>query len=179
MAQRTTFGGVLLERQRSTPCVYAHACDKNWCQPAAGWRRAGSAGQSHARQGTRLPLLTNCVYAYRNTEPGLPTRVPRWKSLHYDKLATAPVECHCTCSRAPTAQPGASVRDHPCRMCLAVGGDAPSAQHTIVLRAPLLERVPTCLHDPGRTRTCNLWFRRATPYPLGHRALRLVAERKT
>ena len=25
--------------------------------------------------------------------------------------------------------------------------------------------------DPGRTRTCNLWFRRPTPYPLGHRAL--------
>ena len=24
--------------------------------------------------------------------------------------------------------------------------------------------------DPGRTRTCNLCFRRATPYPLGHRA---------
>ena len=25
-------------------------------------------------------------------------------------------------------------------------------------------------HDPGRTRACNLWFRRPTPYPLGHRA---------
>ena len=24
--------------------------------------------------------------------------------------------------------------------------------------------------DPGRTRTCNLWFRGPTPYPLGHRA---------
>ena len=24
--------------------------------------------------------------------------------------------------------------------------------------------------DPGRTRACNLWFRRPTPYPLGHRA---------
>ena len=23
--------------------------------------------------------------------------------------------------------------------------------------------------DPVRTRTCNLWFRRPTPYPLGHR----------
>ena len=98
------------ERQRGAPCMCTHACDKNWCQPAAGWRRAGSAGQSHARQGTRLPLLTNCVYAYRNTEPGLPTRVPRWKSLHYDKLATAPIECRCTCSRVPTAQPGTSVR---------------------------------------------------------------------
>ena len=28
--------------------------------------------------------------------------------------------------------------------------------------------------DPGRTRTCNLWFRRPTPYPLGHRALVIV-----
>ena len=25
-------------------------------------------------------------------------------------------------------------------------------------------------NDPGRTRTWNLWFRRPTPYPLGHRA---------
>ena len=25
------------------------------------------------------------------------------------------------------------------------------------------------VYDPGRTRTCNLWFRRPTPYPLGHR----------
>ena len=25
-------------------------------------------------------------------------------------------------------------------------------------------------HDPSRTRTCNLRVRRATPYPLGHRA---------
>ena len=25
-------------------------------------------------------------------------------------------------------------------------------------------------NDPGRTRTCNLWFRGPTPYPLGHRA---------
>ena len=33
-----------------------------------------------------------------------------------------------------------------------------------------------CTHyknDPGRTRTCNLWFRRPTPYPLGHRTLEL------
>ena len=25
--------------------------------------------------------------------------------------------------------------------------------------------------DPGRTRTCNLWFQKPTPYPLGHRTL--------
>ena len=25
--------------------------------------------------------------------------------------------------------------------------------------------------NPGRTQTCNLWFRRPTPYPLGHRTL--------
>ena len=29
-------------------------------------------------------------------------------------------------------------------------------------------------NDPGRTRTCNLWFRRPTPYPLGHRATEQV-----
>ena len=33
-------------------------------------------------------------------------------------------------------------------------------------RPPWMQR-----SDPGRTRTCNLWFRRPTPYPLGHRAL--------
>ena len=30
--------------------------------------------------------------------------------------------------------------------------------------------LPSQKYDPGRTRTCNLWFRRPTPYPLGHRA---------
>ena len=30
--------------------------------------------------------------------------------------------------------------------------------------------------DPGRTRTCNLWFRRPTPYPLGHRAVHLHSQ---
>ena len=29
---------------------------------------------------------------------------------------------------------------------------------------------PKDQNDPGRTRTCNLWFRRPTPYPLGRRA---------
>ena len=29
---------------------------------------------------------------------------------------------------------------------------------------------PCAAHDSGRTRACNLWFRRPTPYPLGHRA---------
>ena len=28
--------------------------------------------------------------------------------------------------------------------------------------------------EPGRTRTCNLWFRRPTLYPLGHRPLMYV-----
>ena len=30
---------------------------------------------------------------------------------------------------------------------------------------------PPSVNDPGRTRTCNLWFRRPTPYPLGQGAL--------
>ena len=34
-------------------------------------------------------------------------------------------------------------------------------------------------NDPGRTRTCNLWFRRPTPYPLGHRALRIRTARQS
>ena len=34
-----------------------------------------------------------------------------------------------------------------------------------------------CRNDPGRTQTCNLWFRRPTPYPLGHRAFDVILER--
>ena len=36
----------------------------------------------------------------------------------------------------------------------------------------------SCWHDPGRTRTCNLWFRRPTPYPLGHRANNILSIQK-
>ena len=36
--------------------------------------------------------------------------------------------------------------------------------------SPFLYVLAVHHHDPGRTRTCNLWFRRPTPYPLGHRA---------
>ena len=36
---------------------------------------------------------------------------------------------------------------------------------------PVLRHERPHNHDPGRTRTCNLWFRRPTPYPLGHRAM--------
>ena len=31
------------------------------------------------------------------------------------------------------------------------------------------KKIPPKRVDPGRTRACNLWFRRPTPYPLGHR----------
>ena len=38
-------------------------------------------------------------------------------------------------------------------------------------------RQPGAKFDPGRTRACNLWFRRPTPYPLGHRAARTLISR--
>ena len=38
-------------------------------------------------------------------------------------------------------------------------------------------RQPGAKFDPCRTRTCNLWFRRPTPYPLGHRAARTLISR--
>ena len=38
------------------------------------------------------------------------------------------------------------------------------------LAAPCQADAGKAKDDPGRTRTCNLWFRRPTPYPLGHRA---------
>ena len=37
-------------------------------------------------------------------------------------------------------------------------------------------RTPAPKTDPGRTRTCNLWFQRPTPYPLGHRASASLAK---
>ena len=47
---------------------------------------------------------------------------------------------------------------------------------TAVFRAGFCCSAAQCYHffqqqfyDPGRTRTCNLWFRRPTPCPLGHR----------
>ena len=39
----------------------------------------------------------------------------------------------------------------------------------------LLRHAERAKDDPGRTRTCNLWFRRPTPYPLGHRANEVTA----
>ena len=42
----------------------------------------------------------------------------------------------------------------------------------ITLNPWLIHRIYIYIYDPGRTRTCNLWFRRPTPYPLGHRAIR-------
>ena len=33
-------------------------------------------------------------------------------------------------------------------------------------------------YEPGRTRACNLWFRRPTPHPLGHRAACCPGDRK-
>ena len=43
--------------------------------------------------------------------------------------------------------------------------------------SPLVKREAQCCSDPGRTRTCNLWFRRPTPYPLGHRTRQLACMR--
>ena len=47
-----------------------------------------------------------------------------------------------------------------CRLSLFVRRVAPGA----------LIQVATRTSNPARTPTCNLWFRRPTPYPLGHRA---------
>ena len=61
---------------------------------------------------------------------------------------------------------------YPCKQTSTVG-----LRHaTAVFRAGFCCSAAQCYHffqqqfyDPGRTRTCNLWFRRPTPYPLGHR----------
>ena len=61
---------------------------------------------------------------------------------------------------------------YPCKQTSTVGlRDA-----TALFRAGFCCSAAQCYHffqqqfyDPGRTRTCNLWFRRPTPYPLGHR----------
>ena len=53
-----------------------------------------------------------------------------------------------------------------------VGGSAswPKCPSPIGLKSTPQESCPKVKYDPGRTQTCNLWFRRPTPYPLGHRA---------
>ena len=61
---------------------------------------------------------------------------------------------------------------YPCKQTSTVG-----LRHaTAVFRAGFCCSAAQCYHffqqqfyDPGRTQTCNLWFRRPTPYPLGHR----------
>ena len=61
---------------------------------------------------------------------------------------------------------------YPCKQTSTVGlRDA-----TALFRAGFCCSAAQCYHffqqqfyDPGRTRTCNLWFRRPPPYPLGHR----------
>ena len=61
---------------------------------------------------------------------------------------------------------------YPCKQTSTVGlRDA-----TALFRAGFCCSAAQCYHffqrqfyDPGRTRTCNLWFRRPMPYPLGHR----------
>ena len=66
------------------------------------------------------------------------------------------------------------VVSHPLRMRKALGSN-PSVSifaKRALMRKPFAAHAysPTVKNDPGRTRTCNLWFRRPTPYPLGHRA---------
>ena len=61
---------------------------------------------------------------------------------------------------------------YPCKQTSTVG-----LRHaTAVFRAGFCCSAAQCYHffqqqfyDPGRTRACNLWLRRPTPYPLGHR----------
>ena len=61
---------------------------------------------------------------------------------------------------------------YPCKQTSTVGlRDA-----TALFRAGFCCSAAQCYHffqqpfyDPGRTRACNLWLRRPTPYPLGHR----------
>ena len=45
-----------------------------------------------------------------------------------------------------------------------------SRQHTTWLPTRFPQRPCLFGNDPGRTRACNLWPRRPTPYPLGHKA---------
>ena len=69
-----------------------------------------------------------------------------------------------------------------CRLNLALARNINRCRRQCGVRAPKLacrgspaqeEKPSRCTQfrktsDPGRTRTCNLWFRRPTPYPLGH-----------
>ena len=100
----------------------------------------------------------------RPHQPSRPTPQPLGQSVH-----VGPRRCHDTMRDGNEAPP----RAQPfCCSCGAIGGGLPT------LLSPALPAVPQMAiqydthrcNDPGRTRTCNLWFRRPTPYPLGHRA---------
>ena len=97
---------------------------------------------------------------------------------------TGPAACFTLCVRDNPCGRGAAIatgrrrregRDTQCQ-----GGAKSSAADETAppcLRAAYVRRAQSlpsasarAKYDPGRTRTCNLWFRRPTPYPLGHRA---------
>ena len=63
------------------------------------------------------------------------------------------------------------------RWCLCNYG-ARSLAQIETLKPDVLELAVLVHNDPGRTRTCNLWFRRPTPYPLGHRARCMLSWKK-
>ena len=56
-------------------------------------------------------------------------------------------------------------------MCSCARPAATATGDRTVCTARLAPDPQVILNDPGRTRACNLWFRRPTPYPLGHRAI--------
>ena len=60
---------------------------------------------------------------------------------------------------------------YPCKQTSTVG----LLDATALFRAGFCCSAAQCYHflqrqfyDPGKTRTCNLWFRRPMPHPLGH-----------
>ena len=79
--------------------------------------------------------------------------------------ALAPAKCFSiTETHNTTAAPTSWVRNSPTARLTCI---VTPLQHLL----PNHFKASTTKCDPGRTRTCNLWFRRPTPYPLGHRAI--------
>ena len=131
---------------------YVQAQDVFGFQQVCDWDEACAAV---ARSTCGLVAMTSASHAEgRQLDPG---------QVYYLALSTPLQAC------APSiGQGGARPRG------LARPRDAASRGLAAGLRMADIESVYVSyqgINDPGRTRTCNLWFRRPTPYPLGHRTL--------
>ena len=127
---------------------YVQAQDVFGFQQVCDWDEACAAV---ARSTCGLVAMTSASHAEgRQLDPG---------QVYYLALSTPLQAC------APSIGQGGARPREASRGLARPGCRAKNGRHRVCLC------VFQGINDPGRTRTCNLWFRRPTPYPLGHRTL--------